>query len=179
MINLIPESTKKNIRTEYRWRVVAIWFFILGTASLMVTLLLLPTYVLLSSQVAVYGQSAASASAKVAEFDLSESSLTFANKQVDLLLEHKKTRLLSDFVADLDKAGDKGILIKEFSLERKGIALESAKISGVAETREALSEFGDALADVSLVEGVEFSMDSLAKSQDIEFSIPLILTEEK
>ena len=91
MINLIPPSARKKVLTEYWVRVSTIWLLIFGVACLIVSLILLPVYVLINSQINVYASSADEASSKIMEFDTLASTITAANAKAQKLFTLNQT----------------------------------------------------------------------------------------
>lgn len=177
MINLIPPTAKKKIITEYWVRVISVWMLIFGVVLLVVSLLFLPVYVLVTSQVEVYETSAKEAVAKVAEYDLSASTLAEANVQAQMLIELRQMKPFSDLIDDFSALQGDAISIINFDFKRTGMKLSSVQLIGKAEDRKALADFRDAMMTLPEVKDVYLPIANLAKDKDINFSISVTLND--
>ncbi len=175
MINLIPPVAKKKIITEYWVRAVSVWVLVWGVMFLVVSLLLLPVYVLVNSQVQVYETSANEAVAKVAEYDLSASVLAEANVQAQMLIELRQMKTFSDLIDDFSALQGNDIAVTDLDFRRVGIKLNSVQLEGKAKDRKALADFRDALMTLPEVKDVHLPIANLAKDKDITFSISVTL----
>ena len=94
MINLIPTVAKKRISYEYWTRVISVCLLILTGVIITGTLLLLPVYVGINSQISVYTDSAETATEKVSKYDISSSALIKTSQQARLLLDLRGKQIL-------------------------------------------------------------------------------------
>ena len=177
MINLIPLTAKKKIITEYWVRVISVWMLISGVVLLVVSLLFLPVYVLVTSQVSVYESSAKEAMAKVAEYDFSASALAEANVQAQKLIELRQMKPFSDLIYDFTSLQGNDIAINNFDFKRTGMKLNSVQLTGKAKDRKALADFRDAMMTLPEVKDVYLPIANLAKDKDINFSISVTLND--
>ena len=93
MINLIPTTVRNAVIKEYWLRVLSVFLFIMSVVAVVITLLFLPVYVLVSTQVDVYAQSALQAAERVADFDVSAKTLTEANQLAQKILNKKRLKI--------------------------------------------------------------------------------------
>lgn len=175
MINLIPPIAKKKIVTEYWVRAISVWMLVCGVMFLVVSFLLLPVYVLVNSQVQVYETSANEAVAKVAEYDLSASTLAEANVQAQILIELRQMKTFSDLIGDINNLQGDDIFVTNLDFRRTGMKLNSVQLNGKAKDRKALADFRDALMTLPEVKDVHLPIANLAKDRDIIFSISVTL----
>ena len=179
MINLIPQVAKDKIISEYWIRVVSVWLFIISLASIIISLLLLPVYVLVSAKVDAYSTSANEGAGKVAEYDVSALALTQVNTRAQMLLESGKTKQFSDLVATISVLQGSDITVTELDFHRSGIVPKSVQVNGKATTRQALASFRDSLIALPWVKDVNLPISNLAKDRDITFNISIVLKDEE
>lgn len=179
MINLIPPVVKTAIVKEYWVRVISVFFFICSFISIASLLVILPTYVLVSNQVDVYASSAAEATERVSEYDLSAGALVKANKMAQKIFELRNTKNFSVIVEQLSALEGDGVEIDSYSFYRKENDLLPVKVTGVSATRQSLSDFRDLLLQQDNISEVVLPISNLTKDKDIEFSISVVLKDTK
>lgn len=179
MINLIPPVVRKNIITEYWVRVVSIWLFIVAVAATAVVFLSLPVYVLVSSKVDVYAQSAAAATERVTEYDLSAGALVRANVMAQRVYELREVEKFSSLIAAIETLQGNDIQIDGFELAREKGALAPVLVNGRATTRQALSDFRETLLSQETISEVVLPISNLAKDKDIQFSVWITFKESE
>jgi len=177
MINLIPPIARKSIVIEYWVRVISVWFFILAAVATVAIFLALPVYVLLSTQVNVYEQSAAEATQRVNEYDLSAGALVRANVMAQKIYELEEVEKFSTTITDIEALQGSDIVIEGFNFTRTENKLAPVEVSGTAATRQALADFREALLTQKNVSDVVLPISNLAKDRDIEFSLSVVLKE--
>lgn len=171
MINLIPPSAKKKVVFEYWIRVCSVWFYIWTGALLAGIFIMLPAYVLITSQVSVYEESARTASLKVSSFEDLTKELELANKQAIAVSEGMSTPLVSEYITLLRSLEGDSVTLSEISVARSETKIEPIKIVGTASDRQTLAALRDRLIADPKVESVELPLSNLAKDKDIKFTI--------
>jgi len=174
MINLIPPIVRKAVIKEYWTRVISVFLFIVSLVSLGIFVFALPVYVLVSDQVDVYAQSAAEASKRVAEYDLSAGALIRANQMAQKIFELREVDRFTDAVTLLESLQSEDVVITSFQLERAQNKVGPVMIIGEASTRQALADFRDRLLKQPEISDVVLPISNLAKDKDIEFSISVV-----
>lgn len=179
MINLIPTSARKRIRTEYWVRVVSVWALTLAAALAVVAVLLLPPYVLVSSQERAYEASAAIARGEVLEADEAETALTAANEQSRrVITAAEQPRLLTVF-AIIESLAPPAVELRQLRFNRTETGeIAPVSVSGVAATRQALAGFRDALESHERIARVDLPISNLASDRDLTFSITIHLRSD-
>ncbi len=177
MINLIPPVVRKSIVTEYWIRVASVWLFIVAVAATAVVFLSLPVYVLVSSQVDVYAQSAAEATERVTEYDLSAGALVRANVMAQKVFELREVEKFSTIVASIEALQGSDIVIDGFEFARQENSLAPVQVTGRAATRQALSDFRESLLSQESISDVILPISNLAKDRDIQFSVSITFKE--
>ncbi len=179
MINLIPTIVRNAVIKEYWLRVLSVFLFMISVVAAVITFLFLPVYVLVSTQVDVYAQSAMQAAERVADFDVSAKTLTDANQLAEKILEQKKVENFSTIIKLVESLQPVGITINAIELSRSGETVASVKVDGLADTRNNLAAFRDILLQHESISDVILPISNLAKERDIEFSLALVLNEVK
>lgn len=179
MINLIPTTVRNAVIKEYWLRVLSVFLFIMSVVAVVITLLFLPVYVLVSTQVDVYAQSALQAAERVADFDVSAKTLTEANQLAQKILEQKKIKNFSSIIKLVESLSPAGVTINTIELSRAGGVVASVKVDGLAETRNDLASFRDILLQNDSISDVVLPISNLAKERDIEFALAIVLNEDQ
>lgn len=171
MINLIPASAKKSLIQEYWLRVVSVWFLLWATTLLVGVFILVPSYVLLDSQVSAYKDSAESASEKIANYKKVSDELTRSGKLAATMKENFALGYVSDYVTLFRNLEHSGITISEIGIERTDKDISPIRISGVATNRQALAAFRDRALEEEQITAVDLPISNLTKDKDIPFEI--------
>lgn len=159
---------------EYWTRVITVWVVLGGTACLIVTLLLLPTYLLLSIKTSVVKEQAVVATEKVASYDVSAIELQVANRQAQILLKETTYPSYSGLMAEFETIAGDGVVIKDFRFSQSN-TLGTITLSGLSETRENLANFRDNLESDTRFVKVDLPISNLIKDRDLLFSMTLIV----
>ena len=175
MINLIPPSAKKKIVSEYWIRVVSVWFYLWTGAIVGGVFIMLPAYVLITTQVSVYEESARTASEKVSSFEDVTKALEQTNKQAIAVSSGTSVPLVSEYIGVLRTLEGNGVTLTEISIQRSDLRFDPIKIAGTANDRQALAAFRDRLVADPKVESVDLPLSNLAKDKDIKFTITVVL----
>ena len=179
MINLIPTSARRRIRTEYWVRVLSVWALTLAAALAIVATLLLPPYVLVTSQEAAYADSAADVAAAVEAGDAAEAALADANAQARRVITSAEQPRFSDLFAIIEAAAPNSVVIDSVAFSRSSEGMiEPIRVQGVAATRQALATFRDALDAQPRVTGVELPISNLASDRDLTFSLTVTVSAD-
>lgn len=171
MINLIPPKAKKSLAIEYWMRVVSVWMILWAITLVAAICILLPAYVLISSQVEVYATSAAEASQKVASYENVSVALVRASQEARAVMDESEVVRFSEYVSLFRSLEGDTVQISEIDLERAVNGFAPARLSGVAVDRQALASFRDRLQAQDVVESVELPISNLAQDKDIPFSL--------
>lgn len=175
MINLIPPQAKKGVVKEYWTRVVSVWFYTWSAGLLGGVLIMVPAYVLISSQVSVYEASAKTASEKVASFEDVSKGLAASSQQAGKLVTSFRQSLISERIKSLRLLEKPGITISEFTVGRVDEVYEPIQVTGTARDRQALAAFRNRLLAEPNVASVDLPISNLAKDRDIQFSLTVTL----
>lgn len=179
MINLITPEAKKELIVEYWTRVVSVWLMLWSIALLAGASLMIPVYVLVSSQINSYGDSAAEASAKVLSYGDVSTSLKKATDQAKIIVEESEMLLFSDLISLLGGLEGNNIAINKMSFKREKDKIETISLSGEATDRQSLASFRDRLLAEERIAEVDLPISNLAQEKEISFTISVKLNENE
>lgn len=175
MINLIPPDARTRITTEYWIRAVTVWLFLLAVGAVLAGAFLLPSFVLVTSQVRSFAVEAEEAKASVAHGDGTARALVVASDQARLLMEIERTKRFTEVIDVVSEAANEGIDVREYSFVRSAGGVAPVRVGGTAATRQSLAVFRDALLAQASVSAVDLPISNFAKDRDIEFSLTLTI----
>lgn len=173
MINLIPPSAEKHVQREYKIRVASVWMILFGLAFVIVTLLNVPVYILVQSQLDNFLAEYNEASDETQSFIESEVAIANANEIVRLLAKKDPVEEFSHIIEELEQLTGANITIQSFQIGRTGNVLDPIVISGVANSRLELSRFRDAIEASEFFKSAALPLSNLAKDRDIPFTITI------
>ncbi len=171
MINLIPPRARAMIIKEYWLRVVAVWLFLLGTGCLLVASVLLPTYMLLRTELITLRDQVAANAAETASFDSGSTALATAMAEVRLLQSMSTSTYTTD-IARLTEIAGSNVLLQSVEFVARDNKT-TITITGTATTRAVLASFRDALEEDERFIDAILPISSLIKDRNIEFSMTL------
>jgi len=178
MINLIPQSAKKNIIKEYWIRVFSTWLLLWAFALLCGAAILFPAYILVSSQVAVYEASAELASQKVADYETASVALVRASQQAREVVSQADVTPVSSYIELFTQLQGVEINISRLNLATQGNEMMPVNITGTATDRQSLASFRDRMLAHPLISEVNLPISNLATDKDIQFSITVTMTNQ-
>lgn len=171
MINLLPPHARKQVKIEYWIRAVSVWILLVTCACLAVGLLLFPSLVLISSQLALYDDEYAAASSQNESYGKIAAEIDIANQISAKLMEVERAPLFSGLLMEIDAVANEDIAVKSIVMERTNGTVESIIMTGEAVSRVALVEFRDELEKHARFDSVELPLSNLAKDKEVPFSI--------
>lgn len=175
MINLIPTVAKKRISFEYWTRVISVCLLILTGVIVTGTLLLLPVYVRINSQIMVYADSAETATEKVSKYDISSSALIKTSQQARQLLDLRGNQNFTDVATILTALTNNEVTIDSFEFRRGEKGLSPINISGKAATRQSLADFRKRLIEHESIASAFLPISNLTQDKDITFNVTVTM----
>lgn len=179
MINLIPPSAQVQVTKEYWIRVVSVWLFLVGTAIFLVTILNIPSYVLVHNQLDTYLLEFTNAATNKDSFTAAEASIVRTNTIAMLLAKPQDGISFTEVVSELEKSKSTGIIIFDFAITKVKDVIATITITGQADSRESLSLFRDTLDANPSFGKVTLPLSSLAKDKEIPFTITITPDNQK
>lgn len=177
MINLIPNEEKKKMARGFYLRFWAVFFFMLGTCSLLAAFAISPSYLLASFREKLINESLA-----VQKNDplpeVNQRALLVAedlNSKLNIIDQARKKkfvvseRVISELV--LNKMAD--IKIRQIFYEVTPAGEKRVKIQGTAPSRERLVVFRRALEDSLAWQKIDLPISNFVRGSNIEFTLTL------
>lgn len=179
MVNLLPQTAKRQLVVEYYVRVVSVWLFLVTGAMLVLGVLLMPISVLVDLQLKAFDETFTRVSADNASFADSEKSVLAANVLASELNRIDAYAPLLDDVTAIQDLADSAISIRSITLERtEAGVVETITVTGEAATRAALASFRDRIEDAPRFIGAALPISNLAKDKEVPFSIAITVNNE-
>ncbi len=179
MINLIPPTAQAQVTKEYWIRVISVWLFLVGTAIFLVTILNMPSYVLVHTQLDTYLLEFTNATINKESFTAAEAAIVRTNTIATLLVKPQGGMSFTEVVSQLEKSKSTGIIIFDFAITKAKDVIATITITGQADSREALSTFRDTLDANPSFGKVTLPLSSLAKDKEIPFTITIAPDNQK
>jgi hypothetical protein len=178
MINLIPPSAQKQVKHEYWIRVASVWMILIGSAFLVVSILMAPVYMLVTAQLKSFSFEYTQANIESQSFKDSETKIITSNEIASLLAKSEGTTAYTTIIKKLESLAGEDIIITDFDLSRKAGVISPVVISGEADSRLALTQFQDAIQGDEMFSGATLPISNLAKDRDIPFTITVDLNKK-
>ena len=179
MINLLPPTGHKIVKQEYFFRVGSSLCLLFASVNILLTIALVPTYVLVDAQVKSLE---AESPEEGASADASKASDAEIKKTQQILKQLKTTKesvLSSTAIAEIQKYAPDTIAFSNFQVATSKGAIDSIQVQGVAPTREVLSHFKEALEQTEVFQKAEVPLSDLAKDTNLPFALTVTLTRKK
>jgi len=180
MINLLPEEEKILIKREYTRRLIVVIGIFLFTSVFSAVILLLPSYLPLSSQKQSFESQldAAKQGLSREKADETESSIRRLNDKLTFFSQQgENTRQISVLIKQILSAKSPSIKLLTFTYQKDTREKKNERmlIQGTATTRNAFLAFVKALEIVNGVSEVQSPPANLMKDENIEFNLTLKL----
>ena len=177
MINLIPPHARKQVKVEYWIRVFSVWILLITAACTMFGLLLIPSIVLIQSQLHVYDGAYQTANDQNNIYEQLEQDVRIANEVAQQLSSIETFPLFTTVISDLESVAKDRVTLSSVSFTRnEEDVVEQIQIVGTANSRSLLVQFRDALESHVSFDSAELPLSSLAKDKDVPFSITILVS---
>ncbi len=176
MVNLLPVQTYKRVRWERRRRITIVALVFMSCALVMALLFALPSIIVTWFGVKGFDtqlettKTLVDVQRKQGRGDM----LSDLSERAALLEQALSVRTPTSVLEDIVPRIPEGVRIRQFTYTLSGDAV-SVAVLGTADTRASLIAFGNALRQSPLFSRVDVPVSSLAKSEDIDFSLALAL----
>jgi hypothetical protein len=140
--------------------------------------LLFPSYLYISEELALERAQLSELEASLAQNGQGDINARFTrlNEHAKRLLTFSQTPAASDALERLLEVPHANVALSGFSVDAAVGNVRQGKISGIADSREALRVYHQALTAVPFVTKADLPLSAYAKEADIPFSILLTLT---
>lgn len=175
MINLIPPVAKRNVKREYWLRVLVVWLFLFDFCILVAALLTTPSFVLVQGQLAAFEQQMQSAAAEASEQQALSDTIRHANEQAGTVLAVSSVDAITPYLERIEAIRTPAIQLTNLAVQRTETAVSSITVSGVAQTRQSLTGFSNALVADELFTAADVPLANLAANENLGFTIDIIV----
>lgn len=177
MINLIPPKGHTTLKHEYFLRVGATYCFLLSGVFIALSILLTPTYVLVSSQLKLLTTEVDEDSDTKAQFMEAERAVEEANQMIVQLRTPAPKETISDLIREVNRVAGPDITFRTFQVERTEGVVKSLVVQGVAPSRSSLATLESSLESSPLFESAEVPISDLARDSNLPFVITITVRE--
>jgi hypothetical protein len=177
MINLIPPIGKTALKHEYVLRVASVYGFLLTGVFIASTILMVPTYVLVSAQMSGAQDVSAGVEETKAAFDTAFSEIKVANTIMAQLRREQSVVPVSAIIEEVVRVAPAGIRFSTFIITRVVGGEEQMQVQGVATNRIALASFKNTLEASPLFLTALVPIADLARDTNLPFLITITLDQ--
>ena len=176
VVNLLPIKNQRTVAWEHRRRVLLVVLLFVIFSVVLLGLFLAPSLMVTWSAIKGYKEQLV-ATKTLVDLQRRQSGLgelTDLQTRAELLKEVLSQRSFTSILQDITPRIPNDISLLQVAYSAQGNEITVA-LKGVAETRNALISFGDALRSSALFSHVDVPVSSLARSTDIDFDVTLVL----
>jgi Tfp pilus assembly protein PilN len=175
MINLIPPKGHVSLKHEYVLRVVSVYALILTGVFVAGTLLTIPTYVLVSSQLNAVRSDNAHIEVITETYNDALAKIQSANTLMAQLRGTVSRRETSNIIEEVIRVAPGGITLHTFHVSREEGDIKSINVQGLAKTRNALATLKNELEASPLFLTATIPISDLARESDLPFVVTVAL----
>jgi hypothetical protein len=180
MINFLSEKNKKEVKSEYSFRVISVFSIVFSFVMVFVLVFLMPSHIL-----SVYRKAVISDQLNMIKSSTSnqtDSSLNEVKKinEIVKVLPSSVTvhKDFSGLIKNIINIKNSSITISSISVEPDSTQGIKISLKGFSKTRDGLTKFVKDIRDLKLFSGVDLPISNLVKSADIDFMISLVVKKE-
>lgn len=178
MINLIPPEAEKVVKREYVFRVGGTLALLLGGVFLVLTVALIPTYVLVGAQIhASLGETNGNDSDAEA-FERADAEVKTTKDLLRQLQKTSPTISISDAVEEVRNLAPVSVVFKTIVVDNASGEVDKIQVQGVAPTRDAIARFKTSLESSSIFTKAEVPIADLARDVDVPFTVTITVAED-
>ena len=175
MINFLPEEAKAQLKTNYQIRVISVWLLLWGLALLLVTLFMVPTYVLVAKQFKALPNSSASSTPIVTNREDLKHQIVATNRLADKLTATNSTPAYHLVVTTLEALATADVRLTSFMIIGPGDGPSVITLRGVAFSEPQLSTFRHRITTHKFFNLIDISPKGDNADQTIGFTMQLTL----
>jgi len=175
MINLLPPKARKAAAREYWAHVCTVWGILLSIIALVTFLLLIPSYVLVTSQLTALETAVQEGVGSEESFKAAEEHIRNANLLSSQLNKRDVLVPSHEIIRALEEAASSEIQLNFFKIVRENTTIKNIHIQGTASSREALAQFKITLERSPLFETAVVPISDLARETNLPFAITVII----
>jgi hypothetical protein len=178
MINLIPPKGHIALKHEYVLRVASVYAFLLAGVLAAATALMIPTYVLTSTQLTGARDEGDRMAETKQKFDTAFGEIRVANTVMAQLRKESSTTDISEVISEVVRVAPRGITFTTFQATREEAKLSEIQVQGTADSRIVLASFKNALEGSDRFSEAIVPISDLARDSELPFVVTVTLEEE-
>jgi Tfp pilus assembly protein PilN len=176
MANLLPNSFREDIASEYKLRLATAGLTLLAVIFLAATALLAPSFILTESRLEQKQATLDSLSAGTSSTSTQQSQDIIArtNEKLSVVTQSSEQLAPTDIIKLITATRPGGVSVRRISLQNadaEDVEAQTINITGIAETRDALLQFEENLSNRAQTQEVDLPIETLASQQNAEFSL--------
>lgn len=175
MINLIPPVGHATLKREYLLRVGSIYGFMLGGICIAGVALLIPTFVLVHSQLSTSEQALPQMTEEAEEFRASELTIKETNVLILQLAKSKSDTSASVAIENIVALSSSYIEFKTFQLEKNNGVIKDIVVQGNATSRTELAAFKNRIGESPFFKSAQIPISDLARESDLPFVLTVTI----
>lgn len=175
MINLIPPQGHKAVKREYILRVGTTLSFLLGGVCILLTVALIPTFVLVRAQMHSSSSSTEQGNKDADALLAAENEVRITESVLAQLKSVPESTPATGIITELQKLAPVGIQFSNFSMEKTNGVYGRVQVNGTASTREVLSNFRRAIEASTVFASAELPISDLARDVNLPFALTLVI----
>lgn len=177
MINLIPPEGYHMIKKEYLLRVGAVYCFLITGVCVLLTVAMVPMYVLLDAQIKEVESEVREGNSTNSAVKNTENEVSIIKNVLAQLKVEEKSFRISTAIDEIQKSSSSEISFKTFYIDGAKGEIKTIQVQGTATTREKLIQFKKKLEESELFESVEIPIADLARDANLPFAITIRLSK--
>ena len=180
-VNLLPEQTKKAFTRHYYLTLVTTLSSALALATVLGVLLLIPSYLLARNEAESSERylSALEETVGLRERAGVTDVMRELSEEVSILSSFESSRPTANIIKAIDQALPRRVFLQGVSVTHFGPRAGEVALVGIADTREDLLAFSDALKATPLFKNVSIPVNQLVPGVDVKFSFSFGFTEKE
>jgi len=174
MINLLPKTGEVHVKGLYRYSFLALFSLLLGLVALAAVCMLVPSYVLLKSQIRAYEATSLAIKEEQADVVALTAEIKAANQLSSEIAQYHNELNFNETI-DLIRS-IAGVRVSIDSISYEAVVGESPQfvVSGTALTRNDLTSFSARLTEDEQFEKADVPIENLAGDRDVSFTIIVV-----
>jgi len=179
MINLIPPEGQKRLQREYTLRAVTVFATLFGLVFVFLSIALVPTYILVSAQIASIQSESTQGGVKSDLLLKVEAETRDIEKIIVQIEKASSTVQVTPLITEIAKLTPEGVTIRSFTVSEEKNVVQKVQVQGTATTRQTLVHFRDNLEASERFKKAEVPLADLARDSDLPFNISIMLDSVK
>jgi len=180
MLSFLPQNNRKVIIKEYLSRVFVVFLQFLSVSVVVLIFLFVPSAIFSKYKNKTVNNQLESIKAESMNKNQDPTELIKKiNAMVSILFDDKSSTIpMTDMIEKIISLKNKNIQISNISISKNEKGSENITLSGVAKTRDDLTDFNNSLKSDGFFASVDLPISALIKNTNAQFSIKLVYNKK-